>query len=381
MRVLMTGPGYGHNIQPWLEYYENRSPGHQLFFLCNEFKFERRDFPHIHVLEYGGRRGRLIRTLLSLRKERFDVLYIHGAFSPSHALLLLYLVNCKRSVVNVWGYSVLERARSAALGKRFLFRHVLGRVDNVFLNWHGTKARFESYFPHLRQKAVLTPWGLHNDWFQGGNVREPSEFTRNFLARISPGARVCFWPKSLVRPNRFDLVIAALDRIKSADPDLLGDFVLYIWPGNVGDDAYRSELNAMVRDMQLQRHIVFVDHPYVAFADMYHLWQRADFGLNIADYDQLSTTVLEPMLLGKDVLLSDIEAYRFLNEEYSLGLELVRNEVEEVAAGLRRMLVGSHRPSQALLDHRRRVVEREFRFDTNVDKIMDFLAERTQVAE
>jgi glycosyltransferase involved in cell wall biosynthesis len=376
MRILMTGPGYGHNIHPWLEYFQRKAPEHQLSFLCKSFEFNRSDFSAINIVEYGGRRS-FLPTLLGLRHERFDILYIHGAYHPIVTLFYLYLINHKRSVVNVWGYRVVERSHQGDWRDRLLYGHIFNIVDHVFCNWYGTKNLFEDYYPDHREKTVLSTWGLHNVWFLGGSVPGPSEFTRAFLASI-PGDRiVCFWPKSIIEPTRFDVVVAALKEINSENRSVLQNFCLYVWLGNVEDKDYRAMLEAQVEDFGLGDHIKFVDHPYVPFSDMVHLWRRAAFGINIVSNDQLSTTVLEPMLMGKDVLLSDIEAYQHLNSRYDLRLNLVRNTPQEVAQGLTSMIAAdASQKDQALLDYRSQVVRQGFHFDRNVDKLVAFLCEQ-----
>ena len=141
----MSGPGYGHNIHPWLEYFQNRSKAHKLFFLCNSFKFERGHFSELEIIETGGSRKQLILQLLGLRDQLFDILYIHGASNPSHTWLLLHLTKYKISILNLWGNSILDQVQEGKFDIRLLYRLVFGRASYIFLNWYGMKTRFEEY--------------------------------------------------------------------------------------------------------------------------------------------------------------------------------------------------------------------------------------------
>jgi len=376
MLILMTGPGYGHNIEPWLEYFQDRSADYQLWFVCNSFGLDRNRFPALRILEYGTSRRRILELLISLRRHRFDVLYLHGAHTPVYPLLFLHLVRYRKAVVNVWGNRIIDGATDGRALTRPLYRRVFAAVDFVFFTWLGTKGRFEAAFPGFREKAILTPWGMHRDWFRDDRP-PPGDFTERFLASIAPEAFFCFWPKSVIRLTRLDLVVAALGRLRASGLEM-NNFQLVVWMGNVEDTAYRAELETQIRALQLEKQVQFVHHPPVPFSDMYYLWQRANLGLNIVEQDQLSTTVLEPMLLEKNLLLSDIEPYRILNEQHRLGLDLVKNSVEGVAEALGSVLSGRAAPPRALLEHRSRVVRDEFCFDRNLDRTMAFLAREVE---
>jgi glycosyltransferase involved in cell wall biosynthesis len=376
--ILMTGPGYGHNIAPWLEYFQDRSAAFELWFLCNRFDLERSRFPDLRILEYGTSRRRFLERLLALRRYRFDVLYLHGAHQPIYPLLVTGFVRHKVAVVNVWGNRVIDGATGRNGPTRFLFRRLFAAIDHVFFTWLGTIQRFETAFPALRHKAVLTPWGLHRDWFRDDRP-PPGDFTGRFLASIPPNAVFCFWPKSILPGARIDLVIAALERLWSGGMNL-DNLRLCLWTGNVEDAEYRAELETRVKSLRLEDQVLFTEHPFVSFTDMHHLWQRADFGLNIVDHDQLSTTILEPMLLEKELLLSDIEPYRILNERYRLGLGLVENTTDGVTEALGSVLSARAATPKALLEHRSQVIRDEFSFDRNLDKTMAFLAREVEAS-
>jgi glycosyltransferase involved in cell wall biosynthesis len=370
----MVGPGYGHNIEPWLIHFQ-KSQEHELFFLTEEFKFDREAFSAIEVLELKPVQ-RLPQTLARLRQSTFDVLYIHGAYWPLLTLFILKWTKYRRAVVNIWGQTIIERSQHGSYRDRKSYKSVFEATDLIFCNWLGTKNQLERYYPNLSGKTILRPWGLHEDWFREDLPPEPTDFTKTFLADIDENATVCFWPKSPTRQTRFDVVIAALDSIRSTDSDLLDGFVLFIWLGNVEDKEYRSELEGMIKDLRLEDRVIFVDHPYVPFTDIAHIWKRADFGVNIVDLDQLSTTILEPMLMGKEVLLSDIEPYRVLNTAYDLGLSLVSNTVDEVASRLRRIITNDKPLDQTLIEHRKQVISTEFRFSRNLDETLALLSEQ-----
>lgn len=376
----MLGPGYGHNIQPWLEFFQARSREYELSFLCSEFEFDRKRFSNIDIFERKSRWRQFFAYLRFVRKEKFDVLYIHGAYDWSGPLKRLLLARHKKSVINFWGEHVIRKAKETpSFRDRIGYKILFSMTDYFFCNWYGTYDLFTQYFPKLKHKTKITPWGLHKDWFIDN--RPPlSEFVEDFLAGIADDEIFVFWPKSIVKPVRYNLLIKAIAMLKTGEMrEKVEKLKVVIWLGNYVDKDLLQQYIGMLKELNVEGNIRFVEHPYVPFSDIYCMWQRSNFAINLVDNDQLSTAVLEPMLMGKDILLSDIAAYRYLNDKYDLRLNLVRNTPKDVAQGLARLIVaGSCQEDQALLDYRCQVVREEFQFDRNAEKIMAFLSEQVQ---
>jgi len=380
-RILMVGPGYGHNIEPWLDFFQARSDRYELSFVCSEFKFDRERFSNIWIFQLGHFKRQLPSYLRFVRGSSFDILYLHGVYGWKAAVIHALLVKHKKCVINFWGESVIRKAKQAAnFRDRIGYRILFSMTDYFFCNWYGTHDLFVQYFPNLQDKARITPWGLHKNWFINDRP-SPHSFVKKFLRNISDDEIFVFWPKSVVKPVRYDLLIRAVAMLKSSElREKLEKLRVIIWLGNAVNKDLLQQYMKMLKKLDVEENIRFVEHPYVPFSDIYYMWQRSDFAINLVDNDQLSTTVLEPMLLRTDILLSDIVAYRYLNEKYDLHLTLVTHTVEDVAQGLARLIVaGSCQEDHALLDYRSQVVREEFQFDRNVERILAFLSEQVQV--
>ena len=77
------------------------------------------------------------------------------------------------------------------------------------------------------------------------------------------------------------------------------------------------------------------------------------------------------MLMKKDLLISDIDAYRLFNTKYNLDLNLITNNPESICQNLKFFINGFNVDS-FILDHRKKTIEENFNFDTNIKKMMDF---------
>ena len=71
---------------------------------------------------------------------------------------------------------------------------------------------------------------------------------------------MCFWPRSIIKANRQDLVVEALSYLKQNDPGILENFILYIWGGNVEDKKFRLSIEKSISEFDLEKNIKIVDH-------------------------------------------------------------------------------------------------------------------------
>jgi glycosyltransferase involved in cell wall biosynthesis len=372
----MVGPGHGHNIEPWLDFFQKRQGRYRLSFLSSDFRFDKERFSNIDIIDTTSVRIKDL-SFLKFRRNIYDILYIHGAYSWKTALRYCLFINYKKCVLNFWGEAVIRNAKKAErIRDRIGYRLLLSMVDYFFCNWHGTYDLFTRYFPKLKKKTHITPWGLQKDWFIK-NRPEPCQFVRQFLSSINDDDTFVFWPKSILKPVRYDLLIQAVAILKSSEiKDKIQNLKIVIWIGNAKEDELLNYYREMIDNLGVKENICFVDHPYVPFSDIYYLWQRSDFAINFVDNDQLSTTVVEPMLCGKDILLSDITAYQCLNKLWDLKIKLVENTPEAIAEGLKKMILNLGKEDKDFLNSRREIVEREFQFDKNIEKIMEFLKDK-----
>ena len=68
----------------------------------------------------------------------------------------------------------------------------------------------------------------------------------------------------------------------------------------------KAESHRMIKQLNLTDHIKFVEHGFLPFADIISIWKAVDCGLQIAAHDALSTSLMEPMLFKKEVIVSKI---------------------------------------------------------------------------
>jgi len=363
----MIGPGLGHNILPWLEYL-NTLENYDITFLCSSFHFNERDFQNINIYQHSLKLQHIYKIRKLFNNKVFDILFIQGGNSSLNSLLLVLFVHFRISILNIWGESILDRSHSGSLRDRLSYFLLFRKIDYILFGWYGTLQKFEQLYPALKDKTWLLYLGLSKIWFSE-KIDPPSLFVRNFFASIPPGKVVCIWPKSIISGNRFDLVIEALHKVSHHHSALLNNFCLFIWPGNNEEGPYRKEIENYIQLNKLTDIIKIIDHPFLEFSDMVHVMNRSDFAINFGDTDQLSNSVLEPMLLQKPLAISDIPPYRLLNEKHDLNLKLVRNDSSAIAKAFIDLLTGSHADDHDILQKRKQIICTYFQFEKDMQEL------------
>ena len=365
MNILMyRGHGKGSNIQQWLDWFQFYQSCHHLTYLTFSFSFDRTQYNKINIKLFTKSIRGYLKIIQFLLKEKFDVIYIQGLYEFKLHLLLLIFGRAKLRILNIWNNVNYKKAVKGR--ERYLYRYILHRIDRINFNWYNTYYNFTNTFPTLKHKCAVHFWGLHGKFFE--DAAQPSNFTKAFLAGISDHKTVAFCPKSINKYNRFDTVISALNKLKQSDRTLLKNFYFYIWTGNFVDSRILSELKAEIEYLGLQNNVFIVEHPRISFSDMVHIWNRVDFSINIVDADQLSTSVLEPIYLKKDIILSDIDSYRYLNRRFALNIRLTPNNPDDIASAIKTTL--TKKTDKTELSRRSKVIEEHFNFNENISKII-----------
>ncbi|MFB6258379.1 MAG: glycosyltransferase [Flavobacteriales bacterium] len=364
MKILMFGPAKGHNVKRFLDYFQ-RSPEHELYYFYFT-KLEHYDLSHydrIYWIPYY-KPFRLFKTL----RKRLDFLWVHN-WTPLSVLLFI-LIFRRRDVpinFNVWSEPVPLKARSKTFKGAF-YRFFFRRCRTVQCTWFST-------YDHIKTlkgvNPVLLRWGMEEGWFREDQNAPYADETKEFLQRLPKGKLRFFFPKSLGLYNRHDLIIEACHRLVAEGRQ---NFVIYFWLGNHNPPEKLEEYGQRIEKRGLAPYIELVEHSFLPLEDIKAIWKAMDVGLQILDKDQFSTSIQEAMLLKKEVVASDIPPYRKFEEQYGLDLALIPNEEKAIATRMGELLDGE-RTDEEELEKRKKVLEKEYRFDKNIERMLSFFQE------
>lgn len=364
MKVLMTGPMYGHNILPFLQFFQGH-PEHELHFVYAADRrntFTPEQFPRIvfHRLDKDPLRALDYLRFLRVLRGGFDLIAIQSGHN--YPLFLYFVLFRPRSAMlnaHTWSETVPRQAGRRDL-RGAILRYCFRRCDHVLCGWHSTLELIRKAVPEAN--AVFIPWGIAEESFAAPPERPETDEAARFIGSLPHDRFKFFVPKSVTRFNRHDIIVGAADILFRQG---LRDFQIYFWGGNERDDALIRHYREEIERLGLADRVCIVEHSFLPASDILCIWSRMDGGLAIGDRDQLSSTFLEPMLHRKELVASDIVSYRSFNKEYDAQVPLVANRPEALAEAIAEILRGK-RTSPDLLEHRRRAIETNLSLERNL---------------
>ena len=142
--------------------------------------------------------------------------------------------------------------------------------------------------------------------------------------------------------------------------------------GNISRGSYEYAAKKDIESFELTENLEIVYHDFLPFYDIIKIWEHVDVGMQIVKNDQLSTTLLEPLVLKKEIMVSDIYPYQMINEHYpELELKLTKNDPVSIAQNMENLINGDE-TSDSILENRKHLIEKEFNFEKNIQKMMDY---------
>ena len=363
-RMLLFGPGYGHNVESRLNSLKDGSLFDVTFIAYQLDEAFRDKYPYIKYVpsQFVIKKSHPWCTLKSLwwlykqvrRSGHYDVIYSLGMTDVMGVLIFLLAKKGTKKAFEIWSIHVLESAKRGKTIFNRIDRYMLKNADLVCQLWWSIRELFVKYFPEYEQKFLMYQLAYPDIYFTGERHEPESDFVKIFLSKIPREQIVCFWPRSFIPSNNHPLLLESLGIIKKNNPKLLDNFKLYLWGGNVEQESRIKLINEIVKHNNLQNNVEIVEHPFVSQNDIFAIEERSDFFVQIANDDILSTFIMEILCSGKPYVISNLRTFQFLNEKYDLDIDLVDNDENLIADRIEAILLDL-REGNGIIDDSRRV--------------------------
>ena len=122
----------------------------------------------------------------------------------------------------------------------------------------------------------------------------------------------------------------------------------------------------------MHQNIWYYQHPFLPDSDIGHIISASDVLVNLVKHDQLSTSIIEALYLDKELICSDVEPYRILNDKFNLRLNLLKSDPLTVSNEIIRIIkLDKNKPDKGLLAHRKNIVKEHFDIDNNFTKVFE----------
>ena len=372
--VLLMGPGRGHNIIYALELL-NDCDSITTTFVTNKYSFGPDRFPNIKILDLYHQNKiilwyRRLKKLVFISKQ--NVIYIQGRIIQYDLFILTLFKRYEKIVFNLWGEYVIGKLEEKSREGK-MYRQLFSKEDLIQCNWFGTYNKLIGVDGNLKRKATVEVWGLSDAYF----VNKPiiSKFMKDFISKIEQHRFVLLNTRSIAEYNAIEELLESILHLRELDKDIYEDVLLIFWAGNNVDVSKKIIIQEFISLNKLEQHIWYVEHPFLPDSDIKQLIEHANVVVNLVKHDQLSTSIIEALCLGKDLICSDIEPYRILNDMYDLELNLIDIDSLKVAHEIIGLAKERQETKQKMemINKRKQVVESNFRKKNNSKKIIQML--------
>lgn len=310
MKIALIGPGYGHNIEPYLKSL-NKSDHEVDFYYHNRNAFESK----FECLNFKKLSKSIFNLFISAKK--YDVIWLMGGGRLLYIIAFLNFFKNSKCKLVIFPYSeTLPRKSTEKTLSGKLTLIALSNFTLIHCGWYGLA---DLLHEKLNNKILIHPMGLSESYF---NISEsPDLDIFKLIDKVADNTYNFYYPKSFTMSSRHDLVIEAVNQIKQ---DLnFPQFKVYFIGGNVEDVNRYNQLMEMIKNYSLENEIIILNkEKFFKTEDFNLLWKKMDCGLQIAERDGISTTIFEPLINKKELIITDIPPYRYLQDHFGFNLDL-----------------------------------------------------------
>lgn len=359
MKIALIGPGYGHNIIRYLKYFDEQKEHEVDFYFHNKDAFSK-EYSNLTFLAVPKK---LIFLFRNARK--YDVIWLMGGGRLVYviALLKLFMRYNSKLVISPYGEDLPRRSTEKNF-KGFITTKALLRFTHIHCGWYGIADLLN---PKLKSKILLHVTGLNEDFYKISN--NPNEEIEKLMNLIDNNSYNFYYPKSFLNVSRHDLVIEAVYRLKSEK--LLPPFKVYFFGGNSIDNERYDYLISLISQYNLKNDIIILPkNIFFKTVDLNLIWSKVNCGLQIAQWDGLSTTIFEPLINGKELIISDIPPYRYLQSYFGVNFELTSLTAEAIAEEMRKKILGINTKSEEEKSKIKEVIQEKYSFEKNIEKLL-----------
>lgn len=361
MKIALIGPAHGHNIQPFLKYLNGLTSNNAVDFFFHgkdSFSEEYKNLNFIKIFTVNS-----LKTSLS-NVSQYDVIWLMGGGRLVYIIPFFFLftkAKCK-TILHVWSESLPRLANKNSLKGRFT-AFFLSFFNLINCNWYGTSKILETKFP---KTTVVNPLGLTMDYFK--EATNPDVEILKLIKLVDNDTYNFYYPKSFTESSRHDIIINAAADLKT---ESIKSFKIYFWEGNVVDDQRKKEMIALIKKHNLQDVVILLKKvKFFSFEDINLLWKKMDCGLQIAQFDQLSNTIFEPLINKKDLIISDIPPYHFISDFFDFKLPLTPLKIDAVKEQMKLKIQGKNRASDLEKQNRLEKIKEKYIFEKSLSNFL-----------
>lgn len=359
MKIAVIGPGYGHNIEPYLKFLN--SSGHIIdFYYHNRSTFESK-FDRINFIKLSSS---ILKLFVSANK--YDIIWLMGGGRLIYIVSILkYFIGSKTKLV-IFPYSeeLPRRTTEQSLNGRITLM-ALSNFTLIHCGWYGLADLLNV---KLKDKILIHPMGLSESYYK--TTKSPDLDIFKLIDKVGDDSYNFYYPKSFTMSSRHDLVIEAVYQILSEGN--IPKFKVYFIGGNVEVEDRYNQILKMISEYSLQNEIIILNkEKFFKTEDFNLLWNKMDCGLQIAERDGISTTIFEPLINKKELIITDIPPYRYLESHFGFKIKLTSLDTSSIAESMKNKILGINLNNIEKKEKTYNIIRDKYSFEKNIESLLE----------
>ena len=240
-----------------------------------------------------------------------DIIHIHGCYYSYPVKTLFFLHSHPKIIYNVWGNDYNTMFFSS-LKHRLIISYLFRRANLIWTNWFAMANTLKRRFPKSKKIKTIF-WGVEKSVFQLPDKKVINRVQKKYA--INENDYILLYAKGFTPLNNHLKLLQALALLQ---PSVGYKLILH----SAKNPEYEKELRAFIEKKKLIDKVI-ISHDPLSDEEMKALFHVADLSFVIPEKDQFTRTITETIFMGTNLILSDIEPYRYLNSVYGFDLDLV----------------------------------------------------------
>ncbi|QTD37306.1 glycosyltransferase [Polaribacter batillariae] len=360
MKIALFGPGHGHNMYSFISYFDKDSRFEVDFYYHGDNQFEK----EYNKLNYFKFSKKFLYFVFNVRK--YDFIWLMGGGRLIYLLFIPLLFKKKKcvTILHIWGETLPLRAVSDNIFGKFT-RFLIKYYEVINCNWYGTAEILKKKIKNGSVKVNVL--GLSEEYFLKPNPVDQEII--KLKKKVSKNSYNFYYPKSFLSVSRHDLVVEAVKILKMQN---LPAFKVYFIDGNAVNIERQNYIKDLVKKYDLSETVILLERvKYFDTKNFNLMWEVMDCGLQIAEHDQLSNTIFEPLINKKELIISNIPPYKYLKKYFGFDFNLVPLDANKIAEEMKKKILNENAKNQEQKERIKNIIIDKYYFSTNFNKALN----------
>ena len=284
-----------------------------------------------------------------------DVIHIQGIYFSYMVLPLLFIKTKPKIIVNIWG-SDFNIMYFQFLKNRIIINWLIRKCHLVWCNWFVMSDSIKEKFSKYIKKIYTIPVGVSRDIFIPAKEENRDYIRKKF--NIQKDEFLIIYTRGFKMNSNYHKIINALGHINTNYPYKV---IFHIFRNDPIMDNY---FNKLITANNLEDKII-ISHCDLADEEIKALYEIADLTFSASEKDQFSRTIHLAILTNTNIILNDIEPYRYLKYAFNWDVDLVDvNNVAELSRRIEYYI--THKP-RAEWNSEKMFIKKMFDFESKGD--------------